>query len=224
MAYRRTENVVRRLTARKDAIVAAALSLASEGGMAAVQITAIAARADIAAGTIYRYFPGKTELFGALIASISEREVAAVRRAADAAPGPLSALAAGVATFAARALRDRRLTYALIAEPVDADVDVIRLTYRRSLAAELAVRIQAAMEGGHLPEQDAALAAPALVGALLEGLIGPLAPDVGGDPAKMREAVQMLTLFALRALGVVDAHARGIVVQTIISENGESAA
>jgi len=224
MAYRRTENVVRRLTARKDAIVAAAQAVAAEGGMAAIQIAAISARADIATGTIYRYFPGKTELLGALIASISEREVAAVQRAADAAPGPLSALAAAVATFAARAVRHRRLTYALIAEPVDADVDVIRLTYRRSLAAEFTARIQTAIDGGHLPGQNAALAAPAIVGAVLEGLIGPLAPEGADDPAKMRDAVQMLTLFALRALGVVDAHARGIVVQTVLPANEEAAA
>ncbi len=224
MAYRRTENVVRRLTARKDAIVAAALSVASEGGMAAIQIVPIAARANIAAGTVYRYFPGKTELLGALIASISEREVAAVRHAANAAPGPLSALAAVIATFATRALRNRQLAYALIAEPVDADVDVIRLGYRRAFVAELAARIRTAIAGGHLPEQDPSLAAPALVGALLEGLIGPLAPELADDPAKVRDAVQMLTLLALRALGVTDAHARGIVVQTIIPANGESAA
>jgi AcrR family transcriptional regulator len=224
MPYRRTENVVRRLTARKHAIVAAVLSVASEGGMAAIQIAAIAKRADIAAGTVYRYFPGKTELIGALIASISEHEVSAVRRAADAAPGPLSALAAAVATFAARALHNRRLIYALIAEPVDADVDVIRLGFRRSIADEIAARIQTAIAGGHLPEQDAAFAAPALVGALLEGLIGPLAPDAAGDPAKAHAAVQMLTLLALRALGVVDAHARGIVVQTVLPKDEEAAA
>lgn len=224
MPYRRTENVVRRLTARKDAIVAAALGVASDGGMAAIQIAAIAQRADIAAGTMYRYFPGKTELLGALIASVSEQEVAAVQRAADAAPGPLSALAAAVATFAARSVRHRRLTYALIAEPVDADVDVMRLTYRKSLASEFAARIRTAIAGGHLPEQDAALAAPALVGALLEGLIGPLAPEVEGDQAKVHAAVQSLTLLALRALGVVDAHARGIVVQTVLPFNAEAAA
>ena len=33
---------------------------------------------DIAAGTVYRYFPGKPELLAALIDSISAREVAAV--------------------------------------------------------------------------------------------------------------------------------------------------
>jgi AcrR family transcriptional regulator len=176
MPYRRTENVLRRLTARKDAIVAAACAVANEGGMAAIQIASIAQRADIAAGTVYRYFPGKTDLLGALIASISEREVAAVRRAADVAPGPLSALAASIATFAARALRNRRLTYALIAEPVDADVDAVRLIFRKSITDEFATRIKTAIAGGHLPEQDFSLAAPALVGALLEGLIGPIPP------------------------------------------------
>ena len=79
-----------------------------------------------------------------------------------------------------------------------------------------------AAAGGHLPGQDAALAAAALVGALIEGLIGPLAPAAGGDPAKVRAQVQMLTLFALRGLGVVDARARGLVVQTVVPEAGSA--
>jgi hypothetical protein len=48
---------------------------------------------------------------------------------------------------------------------------------------------------------------------LLEGLIGPLAPNSDDDPARMRDAVQTLTLLSLRGLGVVDARARGLVVQ-----------
>ena len=214
MAYRRTENVVRRLAARQDAIVAAARDAAGEGGMMAVQIAPVAARAGIAAGTVYRYFPGKTDLVGALIASVSEREIDMVRRAADAAPGPLSALAAALTTFAARALRRRKLAWAVIAEPVDPEVEAVRLRYRKELTAEIETRIRAAIDGAHLPEPDASLSAPAVVGALLEGLVGPLAPDVGDDPARAKEAVQALTLIALRGLGVVDARARGLVVQT----------
>jgi AcrR family transcriptional regulator len=216
VAYRRTENVIRRLAAREEAILAAARIAAAEGGMGAVQIVPVAERAGIAAGTVYRYFPSKTELIAKLVGVVSEREIGAVRRAADAAPGPLSALAAAIATFAARALRNRRLAWAVIAEPVDAEVDAVRLTYRRTLAAELEKRVRAAIQGGHLPDQDAAVAAPALVGALLEGLIGPLAPAQAGEPAKSRAAVQTLTLLALRALGVVDARARGLVVQTAL--------
>lgn len=215
MVYRRTEKVVRRLAARHDAIIAAARALAAEAGMNAVQIAPVAERAGIAAGTVYRYFPSKTDLVGALVTSASEREIGAIRSAADAAPGPLSALAAAVTTFAARALRQRRLAWALIAEAVDADVERIRLPYRRELAAEFEARLIAAIAGKHVPEQDAAVAAPALVGALLEGLAGPLAAASAGE-AKLREAVQTLTLFALRAVGVVDAHARGLVVQAVL--------
>jgi len=215
MAYRRTEKVVRRLAARHDAIMAAARGLATERGMGAVQIAPVAARAGIAAGTVYRYFPSKTEMVTALVNAMSEREIAAMRRAADAAPGPLSALAAAIASFAARALAARRLAWAVLAEPVDGEVAAVRIAYRRALAAEIERRLADAIAAGHVPEQDTALAAPALVGALIEGLIGPLAPDLPGDPAKARAAAQTLTLLALRSLGVVDARARGLVVSVI---------
>src|SRR5579862_925670 len=109
MPYRRTENVSRRLAARHAAIIEAARLTASEGGMAAVQIAAVAQRAGIAAGTVYRYFPAKSDLVAALLGAISEREIVALRQAAAGAPGPLSALAAGIMTFATRARRDRRL-------------------------------------------------------------------------------------------------------------------
>jgi AcrR family transcriptional regulator len=220
MPYRRTENVARRLAERREAIVAAARALAAEGGMAAVQIAPVAARAGIAAGTVYRYFPAKTELVAAVMAAVADRELAALRAAADAAPGPLSALAAAVTTFAARALHQRRLAWAVIAEPVDPEINALRLAYRRALAAELEERLAAAMRAGHVPQQDVHLSGSALVGALVEGLIGPLAPDAAKAGAA-REAVQALTLFALRAVGIVDARARGLVVQTALPEPDE---
>ena len=212
MPYRRTENVVRRLAAREQAILHAALSLAGEGGMEAVQIAAVAKRANIAAGTVYRYFPSKNDLVSDVIVTVSDRELAAIRRAADAAPGPLSALAACIATFAARTLAERRLAWAVLAEPIEAEADAIRLDFRQSVAAEIEARIRAARTRQLLPELDARAAAPAIVGAVLEGLIGPLAPEAA-DAAAARQAVQETTLLALRALGVVDARARGLVAQ-----------
>ena len=215
MAYRRTDNVVRRLAARREDILAAAQAAAADGGMAAVHIAPVAERAGIAAGTVYRYFPAKTDLVAELATVVAERETAAMRRAADAAPGALSALPAAIVTFATRALRARRLTWAMLTEPVEAEVDAVRLIYRQSIARELETRILAAINDGHLPVQDAALSAAALVGALVEALIGPLA-DAADDAAKARLAVQTLTLLALRSLGVVDARARGLVVQTAL--------
>ena len=212
MPYRRTDNVARKLAARHEAILSAAQALAAEGGMAAVQIAPVAERAGIAAGTVYRYFPAKTELVAALVAARSEAEIAALDRAAEAAPGPLSALAATIATFAANALGRRRLAFALLAEPVEPEIDAVRLGYRSAVAVAFERRISAALNGGHLAPQDAALAAPALLGALVEGLIGPLAPAVD-NAATAGAQVQALTLLALRALGLADTRARGLVVQ-----------
>ena len=103
-----------------------------------------------------------------------------------------------------------------MAEPVDAAVDAMRLDFRQSLAAEFEARIRTAIAGSHLPDQDARVAAPAIVGAMMEGLLGPLAPAHDGDAAGSREAVQTVTLLALRALGVIDARARGLVAQCVL--------
>src|SRR4030042_7146178 len=99
MRYRRTERVVQRLNARRDSVVDAAHEIAAEAGLAAVQIVPVAARAGIAAGTVYRYFPAKTDLVAALIDGVIAKETAVIKRAAAAAPGPLSALSAGIITL-----------------------------------------------------------------------------------------------------------------------------
>src|ERR1700753_2416632 len=164
MVYRRTHQVVKRLAARRSAILAAARNAAAEGGMAAVQIAPIAVRAHVAGRTGYRYFPSKAELISELIADVSRDELAAIRRAADAAPGPSSALAAAVTTVAGHGLSQRELAWAILADPVDVDVTASRLASRREIAGEIAARIDAAIRAGHLPAQDTAVAAAAVVG------------------------------------------------------------
>src|SRR5947207_13308564 len=53
---------------RRKRILDATRALASKGGYEAVQMRAVAERADVALGTLYRYFPSKIHLLvGALI-------------------------------------------------------------------------------------------------------------------------------------------------------------
>lgn len=47
---------------RRKRIIDATLTLASKGGYEAVQMRAVAERADVALGTLYRYFPSKIHL------------------------------------------------------------------------------------------------------------------------------------------------------------------
>lgn len=215
MVYRRTQQVMKRLAARRRAILTAARQIASNAGMAAVQIAPVALRADVAAGTVYRYFPSKADLISELIAEVAQDELTAIRDAADAAPGPSSALAAAIATVAVHMVSHRKLAWGILAEPVDVDVVATRLASRREIVDEIETRIIAAVSAGHLPPQDTSLAATALLGALHESLVGPLAPDFD-DQATLRNVVQGATLLALRAVGVTDARARGLVVQAAL--------
>src|SRR5262249_14710694 len=161
MVYRRTDRVARRLAERHAAIISAANQSAAEGGMTAVQIAPVAARAGIAAGTVYRYFPSKTDLVAAVVAAVAAREIGAMGSAAAAARAPLSPLAAASGTLAPAGGADRRLAGALLGEPVDAEADAVRLVYRKALAAELQSRIERAVQERQLPAQDARLSAAA---------------------------------------------------------------
>ncbi len=210
MAYRRTERESARLAARYDAIMEAARALADEGGLRAVQVAPVAERAGVAAGTVYRYFPSKEDLVAAMVSDTVARGVAAIRVAAAGAPGELSALAAALMAFGAGALRARRLTFAVLAEAPDGG-EVGSFTFRTKISSEFEDLIRAAIAGGHLPEQPPAVMASAILGAMVEGVVGPLAPAPAG-PDGERAAVQRAALFSLRALGVADARARGLVL------------
>jgi AcrR family transcriptional regulator len=177
----------------------------------------VAARAGIAAGTVYRYFPSKDDLVAALVNSTAECEIAAIRGAAAAAPGALSGLAAAITAFAAGTLRTRRLAWAMLAEAPEGSADAGRLAFRRSIGDEFEILIRAAIMAGQLPDQPPTVMAAAVVGATVESLVGPLAPN-SAEPDAEYAAVQELTLFALRALGVADAHARGLVMAGISNQ------
>jgi AcrR family transcriptional regulator len=60
-----TETLTPNQAARRGRVLDAALELASEGGYDAVQMRDVAARAQVALGTIYRYFSSKDHLLAA---------------------------------------------------------------------------------------------------------------------------------------------------------------
>ena len=103
-------------------------------------------------------------------------------------------------TFAERALRNPRLAWALIAEPVDPQVDAERLAYRGRYAEVIAEALQAGIAAGQLPEQNIELTAAALVGGCGEALVGPLSPLAGSEPPA-HEIVSALRTFIRRAVG-----------------------
>jgi len=183
----------------RERLLAAARELIEEGGYGAAPVVAIAERAGVAAGTLYRHFPSKADLFLDVFRSVCAGEERAMRAAADAvAPeaGAVARLEAVVGTFAERALQNQRLAWALLAEPVDRVVDAERLAYRGRYAELIAGELRAAIGAGEVPEQDVAFTAAALVGGCGEALVGPLSSVDGSD-----EVVAAIQTFVRRAVG-----------------------
>jgi AcrR family transcriptional regulator len=192
--YRRTPAVQARLDAQRQDVLNAAIALLSEQGYAGCSMAAVAARAGVATGTVYKHFTGKSELSVELFRTVVTREVAAVEAAANG-PGDLvERIVAVIETFAGRALKSPRLAYALLVEPVEPAIDRERLVFRRAFRNIFAERIAEGVEQGVLPPQDPQLTAAALVGAGAEALVGPLTDGT-------TDVLPGLARFTLRALG-----------------------
>ncbi len=190
-------------TSTRDRLMDAARELIEEGGYGAASVIAVAERAGVAAGTLYRHFASKQELFVEVFRSVCAGEERAMRVAAAAMPEGSSAaqqLETVLATFARRALRNPRLAWALIAEPVDPLVDAERLAYRERYAALIAEGLRAGIEAGELPPQNVALTAAALVGGCGEVLVGPLSPVAQSAP-EAAEMIDAVRTFVRRAVG-----------------------
>jgi AcrR family transcriptional regulator len=183
----------------RDRLLAAARQTVEEDGYSAASVAAVASRAGVAAGTLYRHFPSKEDLFVELFRTVCDREVEAMREAGED-PSIVSEterIVCVLATFAARALRRPRLAWALLAEPVDPLVDAERLAYRARYRELLAEGLRQAIDAGELPGQDVEVTSAALVGGCGEVLVGPLAAE-GPAPA---ELIGELRRFVLRAIG-----------------------
>lgn len=198
-------------------LVTAATELITQGGYGAATVAAIAARADVAAGTLYRHFPSKAALFVEVFRSVCGHEVEAVEQAVAQQQSAAGRLDAVVETFASRALRNPRLAWALLSEPIDPLVDAERLDYRHRYSDQMSEIVRAGIATGEFNDQDPELAAAALVGAIGEALVGPISP-VGdraagtganhpgasgeGDQAHHQDTVTELKAFCRRAAGV----------------------
>lgn len=217
MAYRRTEGVVARLADNRSRILDAARRLVAEGGWAETQIASVASTAGLATGTVYRYFASKAELFAEVLADVSQREVDVLGQIAGSAGSARDRLHRAVRTFVKRAMRERRLAYALIAEPCEREIDAARLTYRHAISEQILAMIQAGQRDGVFRAGvRAEVAATVIVGAFMEALVGPLSPLTpkdGSDVERNSAAVQRLAdEIADMCCACVEIHAAGNVM------------
>ena len=239
MPYRATD-LTRSVRQRRSAkLLVEARSIVALDGFGAASIKAVAAAAGVSVGTVYTYFSNREELLAAVFRKAADGELAAVRSAVDAVeaveavetvdgarPGghndglAAAQLSALVEAFARRAIRGRRLAWALLVEPVDLLVEAERLSYRRAYSDLVADIIARGVTSGELPLQEARIVSAGIVGAIGEALAGPLSPlnlltVSSTEPATIADQlVDTIRTFCLRAVGATE-------VQTIGFRNSQ---
>lgn len=201
MAYRRTAAVEARLERTRDDIVRAARHLVASDGLHGLTIGAVADRAGVSVGTVYRHLDGKDALLREVVDAICTREIATVAGLAAEPGRGAERLHRALDGFARRAVESGRVAYAVIAEPAPAEVEATRVRHRRDLAAVFAGVIADGVASGELPAQDPSVSGTAIVGAVSEVLVGPLAPTAR-RPADVEGLLAAVHAFAARAVGV----------------------
>jgi len=199
MAYRRTERVEEQLQDKRDRILQAVRQVVSEVGFRGAQIAMVAEAAGVATGTVYRHFPSKGELFAKALALNAQHEVDVVASVASSEGSAASRLADAIRVFARRAVQARRLAWAMIAEPAEAEVDAARIIYRRAFADVFEQVIRDGIAAAEFPAQNAAASAACVIGGMNEALIGPLAPEAP-DLSNTRALIDSITAFCLQAV------------------------
>lgn len=184
----------------RDRLLAAAAATIEDGGYAAASVAAIAARAGVSTGALYRHFPSKAELFVEVFRTHAQRELAAMHAAGDRTTTFTARLAAVVETYATTALANRRLAWALVYEPLDPLVDAERLVHRRLYRDQMVELLRLGMEAREIPvADDPGLLAAVVVGGIAEALSGPLSPV--SEEADRDHVVSTIVALALRTVG-----------------------
>src|SRR4051794_41419417 len=80
MPYRPTAKTEARRAETRERIVRAAIDQLADGGYASAGVQAVASRAGVATGTVYRHFGSKAELFAEVFRRAAVRELEVVER------------------------------------------------------------------------------------------------------------------------------------------------
>lgn len=204
MPYRPTEKTEARKKAQHKLLLTTALAIVAKEGFQNLTIALLAEQAQVAIGTVYKYFESKAILCAEVFRLATEKEVDRVQAAAFPEAQFLTCeqrLSDAINIFSERALLGHQLAYALIAEPVEEMVQVERLKYREAYADIFENLIKEGIQQQEFCLQDARVSAAAMVGTLAETLLGSIVLDRKAvKQINQQEVIQEIKGFCLRAV------------------------
>jgi TetR/AcrR family transcriptional regulator, cholesterol catabolism regulator len=141
---------------RRKRILDATLQLASKGGYDAVQMRAVAEKADVALGTLYRYFPSKIHLLVSGLAREFERTQERMDRTTIPGDTPYERMLFVLGRVTRAMQRDPQLTEAMTRAFMFADPSA--LAEVNTVARRMELMFTKAMHEGEPSEDDKAIA------------------------------------------------------------------
>ncbi|GAB3457427.1 cholesterol catabolism transcriptional regulator KstR [Actinophytocola sediminis] len=141
---------------RRKRILDATITLASKGGFEAVQMRAVAEKADVALGTLYRYFPSKIHLLVSGLARELERGQERTERAAIPGDTPYDRLLFVLGRITRAMQRDPNLTEAMTRAFMFADASASSEV--DTVATQIERMFTRALHDGEPTEEDRAIA------------------------------------------------------------------
>jgi AcrR family transcriptional regulator len=176
----------------------AALELFVEQGVVETTTRDLAKRAGIAEGTIYRHFESKDELVRDLFQDHYVRFGAELNRIQAETPGGIDAQLRAMIDYMCRLYDEEQTLYRFLLLVQHAALPTIR-TAATSPAVIFRNLVSRAVERGEIPEQNPALAASMMLGAIIQPALSLIYGSLSGTMSTLAPAIASACSALLRA-------------------------
>lgn len=166
-----------RMEQNRMAILDSARELIAHGGFKEASIQAIAERAGVSTGLVYRYFENKSQILIEVLSDAIRREVEILDHIAKSDLTPKQKLQKSVTTFVKRAMNSPQLAYSLMFEPVDPEMEHERFRSKQLIKQSIKEILAEGKVNGEFDFEDLNTAALGVVGSMTFVVIEPLNPS-----------------------------------------------
>lgn len=177
MSYKRSSLMQERMEQNRKTILKSARELIAQGGFKDAQIQAIADRAGVSSGLVYRYFTNKSQVLIEILFEAITIEVDILNHIAAGELNATQKLHKAVTTFVRRAMNSPQLAYSLMFEPVDPEIEHARFRTKQMIKESIQEILAEGKASGEFVFEDLNTVALCVVGAMTFVVIEPLNPS-----------------------------------------------
>ena len=174
MSYKRSSLMQERMEQNRMAILDSARELIAHGGFKEASIQAIAERAGVSTGLVYRYFENKSQILIEVLSDAIRREVEILDHIAKSDLSAKQKLQKSVTTFVKRAMNSPQLAYSLMFEPVDPEMEHERFRSKQLIKQSIKEILAEGKVNGEFDFEDLNTADLGVVGSMTFVVIEPL--------------------------------------------------